>query len=118
MFFAFWTVNFLKVNQYIEGLMHLLVFVIHLFFVYFCVLKYKITFTVAYHAPFFHKIKFLYCVNVHISYCVRSSILSQFLIQYTSVQICFLHVWGYTELAPSVAIFCTNMAVESISRML
>jgi hypothetical protein len=37
----------------------------------FCVLKYKKTLTVSYHVPFFHKIKFPYCINVHSSYCIQ-----------------------------------------------
>jgi hypothetical protein len=36
-----------------------------LLLMHFCVLKYKITLTVAYHVPFLYKIKFSYCINMY-----------------------------------------------------
>jgi hypothetical protein len=60
--------------------------------------------TVAYHVPFFHKIKFSYCINMHSSY---------------RIQICtegvFFMCEGCMEL---VAIFCTNIVSEKKYRSL
>jgi hypothetical protein len=89
---------------------------------YFCVLKCKMTLTVAYHVPFFHQINFSHRINTHSSYCIQIQndlILSQFLIQYTTVQKVFSFICeGYTKLEPLVEIFCTNMAVEKKSKTL
>jgi hypothetical protein len=86
---------------------------------YFCVLKYKLTLTVAYHVPCFHKVNFhtvLKCTvhTVH-KYNVNVTIFNSIYVISTGV---LFVCEGYTELAPLVTVFCTNVAVEMNSRWL
>jgi hypothetical protein len=75
---------------------------------YFFVLKYKMTLTVAYHAPFFSQNpNFIPYTNVK-----QLNTVTTFNSMYFSTERIFFMYEGYTELAPLVAIFCTNMAVE------
>jgi hypothetical protein len=88
---------------------------------YFCVLKYKMTLTVACHVPFFAKSNFhtvLIC-TVHTVFRYKTAhychIFNSICISTEGV---FFMCEGYTELAPLVAIFYTSMVVEKKCRRL